>query len=136
MGGLNAQLEIVLPAHEMDIERDHQLGKANPTSKDCLVIEASVNSWDLFDITADVVGKVVVAHPLQIKLIASAPLKTDKLGVNRLARVLEGDLIPKVRVPPIPVRELRNLGAHRRPVIQLLTMTRKQLHSLSSDSAN
>ncbi|HUI90104.1 MAG TPA: IS110 family transposase [Anaerolineales bacterium] len=131
VGGLNAQLEIVLPAHRMDIERYPQWAKVNLTSKDCLVIEASVNTWDLYDLTAAVAGKVVVAHPLQVKLIASARVKTDKLDVYRLARLLAGDLIPEVWVPPIPVRELRNLVAHRRRVIQLRTMTRNRLHSLA-----
>jgi transposase len=136
VGGLNAQLEIVLPAHRMDIERYPQWAKVNLTSKDCLVIEASVNTWDLYDLTAAVAGKVVVAHPLQVKLIASARVKTDKLDVYRLARLLAGDLIPEVWVPPIPVRELRNLVAHRRRVIQLRTMTRNRLHSLAHGSAN
>jgi len=131
VGGLNAQLEIVLPAHRMDIERYPQWAKANLTSKDCLVIEASVNTWDLYDVTAAVAGKVVVAHPLQVKLIASARVKTDKLDVYRLARLLAGDLIPEVWVPPVPVRELRNLVAHRRRLIQLRTMTRNRLHSLA-----
>ena len=131
VGGLNAQLEIVLPAHRMDIERYPQWVKANLTSKDCLVIEASTNTWDLYDLTAAVAGKVVVAHPLQVKLIASARVKTDKLDVYRLARLLAGDLIPEVWVPPVWVRELRNLVAHRRRLIQLRTMTRNRLHSLA-----
>jgi transposase len=131
VGGLNAQLEIVLPAHRMDIERYPQWAKENLTSKDCLVIEASTNTWDLYDLTAAVAGKVVVAHPLNVKLIAKARVKTDKLDVYRLARLLAGDLIPEVWVPPVPVRELRNLVAHRWRLIQLRTMTRNRLHSLA-----
>ena len=105
VGGLNAQLEIVLPAHRMDLERYPQWTKENLTSRDCLVIEASTNTWDLYDITAAVAGKVVVAHPLAVKLIANARVKTDKQDVFRLARLLAGGLIPEVWVPPVPVRE-------------------------------
>jgi transposase len=78
VGGLNAQLEIVLPARRMDMERYPQWAKENLTQQDCLMIEASTNTWDLYDITAAVAGKVVVAHPLVVKLIANARVKIDK----------------------------------------------------------
>jgi transposase len=131
VGGLNAQLEIVLPARRMEIERFPQWAKENLNQQDCLVIEASTNTWDLYDITAAVAGKVLVAHPLAVKLIANARVKTDKQDVFRLARLLAGGLIPEVWVPPEPVRELRNLIAHRRRLIQMRTMTRNRLHSLA-----
>ena len=131
VGGLNAQLEIMLPARRMDLERYPQWAKENLTEQDCLVIEASTNTWDLYDITATVAGKVVVAHPLAVKLIANARVKTDKQDVFRLARLLAGGLIPEVWVPPVPVRELRTLIAHRRRLIKLRTMTRDRLHSLA-----
>jgi hypothetical protein len=41
VGGMNAQLEIVLPARRMDIERYSQWAKENLTGKDCVVIDAS-----------------------------------------------------------------------------------------------
>ncbi|MFZ1043858.1 MAG: IS110 family transposase [Anaerolineales bacterium] len=131
VGGLNAQLEIVLAARRMDIERYPQWAKENLNQQDCVVIEASTNTWDLYDLTAVVAGKVVVAHPLAVKLIANARVKTDKQDVFRLARLLAGGLIPEVWVPPLPVRELRTLIAHRRRLIQMRTMTRNRLHSLA-----
>ena len=131
VGGLNARLEIVLPAHRMDMEQFPQWAKENLNQQDCLVIEASTNTWDLYDITAAVAGKVVVAHPLAVKLIANARVKTDKQDVFRLARLLAGGLIPEVWVPPVPVRELRGLIAHRRRLIRMRTMTRNRLHSLA-----
>jgi transposase len=130
VGGLNASLEIVLPARRMEMEQYPQWAKANLNPRDCLVIEASTNTWDLYDVTAAVAGKVVVAHPLQVKLIANARVKTDKQDVYRLARLLAGNLIPEVWVPPVAVRELRTLVAHRRRLIKLRTMTRNRLHSL------
>ena len=58
VGGLNAQLEVVLPARRMDIERYPQWAQENLTPRDSLVIEASTNTWDLYDATAAVAGKV------------------------------------------------------------------------------
>lgn len=130
VGGLNPQLEIVLPTRRMEVERYPQWAKANLTPQDCVVIEATTNTWDLYDTTAACAGKVVVAHPLEVKLIANARVKTDKQDVYRLARLLAGDLIPAVWVPPVAVRELRTLIAHRRRLIKLRTMTRNHLHSL------
>lgn len=130
VGGLNRQLEIVLPTRRMEVERYPQWAKANLTAGDCVVIEATTNTWDLYDTTAAYAGKVVVAHPLQVKLIANARVKTDKQDVYRLARLLAGDLIPTVWVPPVAVRELRTLIAHRRRLVKLRTMTRNHLHSL------
>jgi transposase len=130
VGGLNAGLEIVLGARRMDIERYPQWAKENLNAGDCLVIEASTNTWDLYDATAAVAGKVVVAHPLEVKLIANARVKTDKEDVYRLARLLAGNLIPEVWVPPVAVRELRTLVAHRQRMIKMRTMTRNRLHSL------
>ena len=69
--------------------------------------------------------------PRGVKLIAHARVKTDRQDVFRLVRLLAGHVIPEVWVPPVPVRELRNLVSHSRRLIQLRTMTRNRLHSLA-----
>ena len=76
-------------------------------------------------------GRKSGAHPLAVKLIANARVKSDKQDVFRLARLLAGGLIPEVWVPPVPVRELRTLIADRRRLIKIRTMTRNHLHSLA-----
>lgn len=130
VGGLDGDLEIVLPARRMDVERYPQWAQANLKEGDCVVIEATTNTWNLYDASAPFASKVVVAHPLEVKLIANARVKTDKQDVYRLARLLAGNLIPEVWVPPLEVRELRTLIAHRRRLIKIRTMTRNRLHSL------
>jgi transposase len=130
IGGLNAKLELVLPARRLEMKDYEAWVQRNLSARDCVVIEASTNTWELYDITATKAGKVVVAHPFAVALIAKARVKTDKKDVFRLARLLVGGLIPEVWVPPIPVRELRTLIAHRRRLIKLRTMTRNRLHSL------
>jgi len=95
-----------------------------------VVIEATTNTWTLYDVTLAYVSKVVVAHPLEVKQIANARVKTDKHDVNCLARLLVADLVPEVWVPPMEVRELRTLIAHRRRLIKMRTMTHNRLHSV------
>jgi len=130
VGGLNAQQEPILLARKIGVDDYPKWAKANLKPGDAVVIEATTNTWNLYDATAPLVGKVVVAHPFEVKQIANARVKTDKLDVYRLARLLAADLVPEVWVPPIEVRELRTLIAHRRKLVKLRTMTKNRLHSL------
>ena len=130
VGGLNAQQEPILLARKINVDAYPKWAKANLKPGDAVVIEATTNTWNLYDATAPLVGKVVVAHPFEVKQIANARVKTDKLDVYRLARLLAADLVPEVWVPPIEVRELRTLIAHRRKLVKLRTMTKNRLHSL------
>ncbi len=130
VGGLNARQEVVLPTHRVDMENYPKWAKANLRPGDAVVIEATTNTWTLYDVTLPQVSKVVVAHPLEVKQIANARVKTDKHDVNCLARLLVANLVPEVWVPPMEVRELRTLIAHRRRLVKMLTMTHNRLHSV------
>ena len=130
VGGLNSRQETVLPARRVDIENYPKWAKANLRLGDAVVIEATTNTWTLYDVTLPLVSKVVVAHPVEVKQIANARVKTDKHDVNCLARLLVADLVPEVWVPPMEVRELRTLIAHRRRLVKMRTMTYNRLHSL------
>jgi transposase len=130
VGGLNAQQEPIRLARKIGVNDYPKWAKTNLKPGDAVVIEATTNTWNLYDATAPLVGKVVVAHPFAVKQIANARVKTDKLDVYRLARLLAADLVPEVWVPPTEVRELRTLVAHRRRLVKLRTMSKNRLHSL------
>ena len=100
VGGLNAQQEIVLPVRRIEVDEYAKWAQANLKPGDAVVIEATTNTWNLYDSTAPLVGKVVVAHPFEVKQIANARVKTDKLDVYRLARLLAADLVPEVWCRP------------------------------------
>jgi len=76
---------------------------------DRVVIESTTNAWHVYDLLAPLVAEVKVANPIRIKQIAEARTKTDKRDALILARLLAANLIPEVWVPPVPVRELRQL---------------------------
>jgi transposase len=130
VGGMNALQEMVLPTRRVEMENYPKWAKANLRPGDAVVIEATTNTWTLYDVTLPCVSKVVVAHPLEVKQIANARVKTDKHDVNCLARLLVADLVPEVWVPPVEVRELRTLIAHRRRLVKMRTMTHTRLHSV------
>jgi transposase len=76
------------------------------------------------------VASVTVAHPLAVKLIAAARVKTDSRDTIKLARLLAANLVPAVWVPPVHVRELRALVTHRKRLVNQRTQVRNRLHAV------
>ena len=56
--------------------------------RDPVVLEATLHTWAIHAIVAQHAGRVVVANPLQVKAIAHAKIKTDKVDAYTLARLL------------------------------------------------
>ena len=133
IGGLDAQLNSVLAPKRLTLEAWPAWAKAHLWPSDHLVVESTSNAFDFYDQVAPLVGRVVVANPAKIALIAliaSTRVKTDKADTLWLARLLVAGLIPEVWVPPAPVRELRSLLAHRQRLVQSRTRLRNRLHSV------
>lgn len=100
-------------------------------AKDRMVIEATTNAWHVYDLLAHLVADVKVANPIRVKQIAEARTKTDKRDALVLARLLAANLIPEVWVPPVHVRELRQLVSQRRRLVEMHTKVVNRMHSLS-----
>lgn len=130
IGGVNAQQEIVLPPRRLDLDDWPKWAKAHLTKSDLVVVEATTNAWDFYDVTCPFVQRVVVANAAKIALIAKTRVKTDQKDVMVLARLLAAGLIPEVWVPPMEVRELRALISHRRRVIDVRTAIKNRLQSV------
>jgi len=97
---------------------------------DQVVLEATTNAWYVHDLLKPLVGRVVVTHPPHIKLIAAAMVKTDKKDTMTLAKLLAVNLVPEVWVPPVHVRDLRALLAHRRRLVSQQTQSKNRLQSV------
>ena len=130
IGGVSPQQDVVLQPRRMDLSAWATWAKANLRSTDVVIVEATTNAWDFYDQVSPLVGRVIVANAGKIALIAQTRVKTDSLDVMKLARLSAAGLIPEVWVPPVEVRELRALLAHRRQVIKNRTMLQNRLHSL------
>ena len=74
--------------------------------------------------------KTVVGHPLKIRAIADAKIKSDAIDAKTLAHLLRADLIPRVHVPSKEVREQKNLLRYRLWLVRLQTMTKNRIHQL------
>jgi len=130
IGGVNAELEVVLPPRRIQLGELEAWLRAQLKATDKAVIEASTNTWTIYDQVARYAGEVVVAHPPHVKLIGGAVVKTDKHDVRRLAKLLAVGMIPEVWVPPLVVRELREIVSHRLRLVGACTQATNRLHSM------
>lgn len=94
------------------------------------VIEAGRNWGMMYDLLEELDIKTVVGHPLKIRAIADAKIKSDSIDAKTLAHLLRADLIPEVHVPPKEIREQKNLLRHRVWLVRLQTMTKNRIHQL------
>jgi transposase len=97
-----------------------------------LVVEASTSSLPVYDYLTGKGFEVVVAHPLKVKAIASAKIKTDKIDSRILAHLLRADLIPESYVPDKTVRDLRTLVSHRMSLVCSRTALKNRVHAVLS----
>ena len=64
--------------------------------RDQVVLETTFHTWAIHAIVSQFAGRVVVANSLQVKAIAHAKIKTDKVDAYTLARLLHADFLPSV----------------------------------------
>jgi len=98
---------------------------------DCAaVLEATRNWCVMHDWLEELTGQVTLAHPLKVKAIAEAKIKTDKIDATTLAHLLRCDLVPAAYVCSPAARILKNLLRHRIFLVRLQTMTKNRIHVL------
>src|SRR5215212_8191413 len=130
IGGIDAHKRIVLQPRKVELQRWRDWAEANLHPTDAVVIEATTNAWVIYDLLLTLVGRAVVVHPAKVRLIAEARVKTDKVDVLTLAKLLRADMLPEVWVPPTHVRDLRALLSHRRRLVTLQTTAKNRLQSV------
>ena len=91
------------------------------------VVEATRNWMVMYDWLDDICDDVVLAHPLKVKAIADAKIKTDKIDATVLAHLLRADLVPQAWAPSDSARELRVALRERMFYVRLRTMTKNRI---------
>jgi transposase len=130
VGGMNTEQEIVLRPRNVEMEDFRKWAEQNLRETDEVVLEATTNTWDVYDTIAPLVGRVVVAHPAEVKQIANSRVKTDNQDVLRLIRLLIAYIVPEVWVPPVEVRQLRAMISYRWRLVKMSTAIQNRMHSL------
>lgn len=131
VAGVNREGEVLLKPRQVTNNKLPGWAVGHLGKTDQVVIESTTNAWHVYDLLAPLVAEVKVANPIRIKQIAEARTKTDKRDTLILARLLAANLVPEVWVPPVPVRELRQLISQRRRLVQMHTTVVNRMHSVS-----
>ena len=130
IGGQNRHQEWTLRPRQVQMARFRSWAEKNLKPEDEVVVEATSNVWDIYDIVAPLVTRTVVANAYKVRQIAEARVKTDKEDIRRLITLLIADIVPEVWVPPQHVRELRSLISFRWRLSKQITMSKNRLHSV------
>ena len=103
------------------------------TRDDHVVIEATGNADAVRAVLAPHVGRVVVANPRQVRLIAEARVKTDVIDATVLARLHASGFLPEVWTPDERTLALRRQVTRRSQIVRqrarLKTIVQSVLHA-------
>ena len=122
---------IVLARHSVVCERAalKRFAEEFLEETDKLAVEATTNTWVVADILRPFVAAIVVGNPLQIKAIAQAKVKTDKIDAEVLANLLRCDFLPEVWNPDPETQRLRHLTGVRSALVADRTRLKNRIHS-------
>jgi transposase len=96
--------------------RDHLEAFAKTlTRDDHVVVEATGNAAAVTEVISPHVGRVVIANPRQVRLIAHAKIKTDTIDATVLAKLYASNFLPEVWVPDAETQALRSAGDAAQP---------------------
>jgi len=103
------------------------------THDDHIVIEATGNAAAVAEAIAPHVGRLVIANPRQVRLIAEARIKTDMIDATVLARLYASGFLPEVWVPDATTQALRRQVTRRMQIVRqrawLKTVIQSILHA-------
>src|SRR4029453_14072423 len=73
---------------------------------------------------------VIVANPLQVRLIAEAKVKTDKIDAAILAQLYASGFLPEVWIPDESTQALRRQVARRAQIVRQRVRLKNEIHSV------
>jgi transposase len=97
---------------------------------DEVVIEATGNCMAVSRVLSPFVKRVVIANPLQVKAIAHAHVKTDKVDAGTLASLHAADYLPEIWTPDAATERMRRLVARRYQVVRHRTRIKNEVHAI------
>lgn len=97
---------------------------------DEVVIEATGNCMAVSRVLSPFVKRVIIANPLQVKAIAHAHVKTDKIDAGTLASLYAAGYLPEIWTPNAATERLRRLVARRYQVVRHRTRIKNEVHGI------
>jgi len=94
------------------------------------VLEATRNWGLMYDWLEEILDDVALAHPLKVKAIAEARIKTDKISADILADLLRTNLLPRAYAPSKQTRDFKNLLRQRMFFVRVQTMVKNRINDI------
>jgi transposase len=100
-----------------------------------VVLEASSHSYMVYDLIEDLVSEIQIANPSEVKAIANAAIKTDKIDAQTLAMLLSADIIPKTHIRNKDNRSIIQQLHQRMFLVRMRTRVKNRIHSLINNQS-
>src|SRR6516165_5256431 len=97
-----------------------------------IAIEATASWWWVVDLAEKHGHEVVLSNPKKTRLIADACLKNDRVDTEELLHLLRLGYLPRVWIPPAPMRYGKELLRYRALLVSMRTRLKNHLGSLLS----
>lgn len=97
---------------------------------DHVVLEATGNTAAIVQALQPHVGRVVVANPLLVRLIAEAKVKTDRIDAAVLAQLYGSGFLPEVWIADETTQALRRQTARRSQIVRQRVRLKNEVHSV------
>ena len=94
------------------------------------VMESCWNWSKTYELMKDLVDDVILAHPLKVKAIASAKIKTDAIDSRTLAELLMANLVPQAHLRKAENRVKQRVIRHRAFLVIMRTRVKCRIHDL------
>jgi transposase len=95
-------------------------------------LEATRNWAFMYDLLDAHVERVELAHPKELKAIASAAVKTDQIDAKVLANLARTNFLPTAYAAPKETRDLRLYIRHREWLIRQRTQAKNRIHAIQA----
>ena len=99
---------------------------------DEVVLEATGNTSAIVRLLMPFVARVVIANPLQVKAIAHARVKTDKVDAKILAQLHAAGFLPEVWAADDETQNLRRLVSERAALVRSIRTLESRACHLSN----
>lgn len=95
------------------------------------VVLEPVSQWYTYaDMLEELGNDVHLAHPMKVKAIASARIKTDKIDANVLADLLRANLLPEAYFAKKEVRSWKELVRFRASLLNIRTQVKNKVNAI------
>jgi transposase len=109
-------------------EMEKFLGELEAGSR--IAIEATGSWWWVVDLAEKHGHEVVLSNPKKTRLIADACLKNDRVDTDQLLHLLRLGYLPRVWIPPAPLRYGKEVLRYRALLVRMRTGLKNHLGAL------